>query len=279
MAGPDGYVVRAVTQAIVSAQNTTPATIAIPSSLGPLNINAQNPGSWFKNVIISIDWNTRKINGARKADEFNLTMTYNEIDPVTGAAATTVEKFVNISYLAGAANYIVTTLTNDSYFIDASAPPQAKPNPGNYSINGMVWAPGFAFTAGTILIDLNGNAQQVTTAGTSGKSTPKWSTVVGGTTSDGTVTWTNVASIVPAAWQPLTTYTSGQTVFDGIGLQRLTTPASGTGTSGSVTPIWNSSTPDAALVWTNAGPTGVWKAATRFPLAPPSMTPRTICKW
>lgn len=38
--------------------------------------------------------------------------------------------------------------------------------------------------------DSNGNVQIVTTFGTSGASEPVWSTVIGGTTTDGTVTWT-----------------------------------------------------------------------------------------
>lgn len=49
-----------------------------------------------------------------------------------------------------------------------------------------IQAPG----AGQIIIDSNGNAQQLTTGGTSGSSNPTWATTPGTTTADNTVTWT-----------------------------------------------------------------------------------------
>ena len=43
----------------------------------------------------------------------------------------------------------------------------------------------------TRILDSNGNVEIVGTAGTSGATTPAWSTTPGGTTVDGTVTWIN----------------------------------------------------------------------------------------
>lgn len=60
------------------------------------------------------------------------------------------------------------------------------------------WANATAYTLGTGYKDPNNNIQVVTTGGTSGASQPVWSTIVGGTTTDGTVTWTNRG---PAAYQ------------------------------------------------------------------------------
>jgi hypothetical protein len=45
------------------------------------------------------------------------------------------------------------------------------------------------------IVDSNGNVEVVTTAGTTGAVTPAWSTVPGGTTTDGTVTWTNAGML------------------------------------------------------------------------------------
>jgi len=44
---------------------------------------------------------------------------------------------------------------------------------------------------GYVLIDSNGNAQQVTTAGTTGASLPTWNATGGGITNDGSAKWTN----------------------------------------------------------------------------------------
>lgn len=49
-----------------------------------------------------------------------------------------------------------------------------------------------ALTAGQCINDSNGNLQVVTTPGTAGNGAePTWNTVIGGTTTDGGVTWTN----------------------------------------------------------------------------------------
>jgi hypothetical protein len=52
------------------------------------------------------------------------------------------------------------------------------------------WAASTARGTGYMVIDANGNLQEVTTAGTTGASAPAWATTVGATTTDGTVTWT-----------------------------------------------------------------------------------------
>jgi hypothetical protein len=58
-----------------------------------------------------------------------------------------------------------------------------------------VWRSSVSYAAiGMSVIDTNGNVQTVTTAGTSGATQPVWSTTSGGTTTDGTVTWTQSPS-------------------------------------------------------------------------------------
>lgn len=97
------------------------------------------------------------------------------------------------------------------------------------------WAPTTSYAANATVTDANGNTQTVQIAGASGSSTPAWSTLFGGITTDGTVTWKMTASlktIVPAqhripdiprypsywysetnAWLLPPTLTSGLTVF------------------------------------------------------------------
>lgn len=252
--GSDAYIVRVMTQGIVSAQANAQTSITIPTATGALSIAAQNPGLWFLNVTVAVDLNTRKINGVRRADEFNLTMYYRAIDPVTGAVTSTVETFPNISYLATAQNYIATTLANDSNFIAVlGTVPQGAPVAGLYSLSGAQWMANANFTAGASIIDSNGNEQVVTTAGTSGTSQPNWSVIPGGTTADGTVVWTNQGPSRFAGWRPNTAYLAGQVIFDGTHIQQVTTA----GTSGATAPTFaaaqGATTNDGTVVWTNEG--------------------------
>ena len=55
------------------------------------------------------------------------------------------------------------------------------------------WAASTAWTAGSLVVDANGNIQRCTTAGTSGSGVPTWATALGATTGDGSAVWTAVA--------------------------------------------------------------------------------------
>ena len=67
--------------------------------------------------------------------------------------------------------------------------------PGQQDYTLFNWTSSTAVTLGYLLVDPNGNSQQVTTAGTTGLAQPTWNTTLGGTTSDGTATWTNLGPI------------------------------------------------------------------------------------
>ncbi len=58
----------------------------------------------------------------------------------------------------------------------------------------VLWQASTAYALGALVLDVNGNVEQVTTAGTSGASVPNWNAVPGGSTTDGTVVWQNVSS-------------------------------------------------------------------------------------
>jgi hypothetical protein len=127
-------------------------------------------------------------------------------------------------------------------------------------------------------IVVNGNIQQLTTAGVSGSTAPTWSTVIpsasnlfqGGKTTDGTAIWTNrglpvenwgivsgTTAVVPTtgtsstAWRKNTYFSFAGVIIDPNGnLQQVTTQ----GISGSTAPTWNATlagtTTDGTAVWT-----------------------------
>lgn len=69
------------------------------------------------------------------------------------------------------------------------------------SYQGSNWTASTAYVVGDIVRPLatkNGYAYQCTSAGTSDSSEPTWGTTLGGTTSDGTVTWTCIVDTVYA---------------------------------------------------------------------------------
>jgi SusD/RagB-like outer membrane lipoprotein len=67
------------------------------------------------------------------------------------------------------------------------------PRRGDYfcPLASAAWKASHAYLLGNQIGDPNSNLQKVTTAGTSGASQPTWNTTLGGTTTDGGVTWTN----------------------------------------------------------------------------------------
>lgn len=65
---------------------------------------------------------------------------------------------------------------------------------GNIVTTSPAWAATTAYSVGQEVYDSNGNVEIVTVAGSSGGTTPAWNATVGGTTTDGTVTWLNLGA-------------------------------------------------------------------------------------
>lgn len=108
-----------------------------------------------------------------------------------------------ILVLIGAAGHIETALSNGT---SGTTQPAWSGTVGSVKTDGTVtwahqgpttvtaiaaWAAGHAYAAHNRIND-GTNVEVATTAGTSGATAPSWNTTIGGSTSDGTVTWLNV---------------------------------------------------------------------------------------
>lgn len=71
----------------------------------------------------------------------------------------------------------------------------------------VAWAANTFYSLVSVVVDSNGNLQQVTTPGKSNGTQPTWAATVGDTTSDGTVVWTMIQTAASLIWQPNTAYT------------------------------------------------------------------------
>lgn len=142
----------------------------------------------------------------------------------------------------------------------------------NDATNYPAWIASHSYTSDTVILDSNGNIQMATTAGTSNSSAPTWNTTPGATTSDHTVTWTNVGlpanlaaaatggtsaividNVAPDTWQSNTSYPANSLIIDSHG----NAEQSSGGTSGATQPTWNTAvngtTSDNGITWTNKG--------------------------
>ncbi len=151
---------------------------------------------------------------------------------------------------------------------DGSNPPNYldPPTPGT-------WAATTVETTRATIIDTNNNLQMVTSspAGTTGSTEPaSWATNVGGTATDGTVTWTNIG---PSwIWKASTPVLNTQQVRDSNGnIQVCLTP----GATGATAPTWATQrtaiTNDGTASWINYGPTlasGAVEGAVEFTAKP-----------
>lgn len=71
------------------------------------------------------------------------------------------------------------------------------------------WNPNTRYSLPGVIIDSNGNLQQVSTKGISGATVPTWATSVGVHTTDGTAVWVMLQTAASLVWQPHTTYAEG----------------------------------------------------------------------
>lgn len=72
----------------------------------------------------------------------------------------------------------------------------------------IAWQGNTYYSLPGVVIDSNGNLQQVVGVGKSSGTQPTWSTALHGTTTDGTVTWMMIQTAASLVWQPHTAYTA-----------------------------------------------------------------------
>jgi hypothetical protein len=115
------------------------------------------------------------------------------------------------------------------------------------------WNANTLYVLGAEAVDSNGNLERVIVAGRSASTTPAWPATIGGTVTDGTVTWQLVTTSYKPVWKPNTAYASGAQVIDSNGnLETAVAP----GTSGSAPPTW----PTTAGATVTDGTTGlIWQ--------------------
>jgi hypothetical protein len=130
-----------------------------------------------------------------------------------------------------------------------------------FNFKNTPWKASTAYTVGQEVLDTHFHIQVVKTAGTSGGTTPVWSTTVGSLTTDGTVTWFNqglTTQITTAVWVPNTAFLVGNTILDSNNNIEFVTATSGNKKSGGTQPVWNTTvggtTVDNKVTWTNTGP-------------------------
>lgn len=75
--------------------------------------------------------------------------------------------------------------------------------------NTISWKPNTYYSQLPGIIDSNGNFQSILTGGISGATVPSWSTLVGGITSDNTMSWQLTETAASMTWQPNTVYGNG----------------------------------------------------------------------
>lgn len=80
----------------------------------------------------------------------------------------------------------------------------------NKGVGTSGWQTNTFYANNEVVVDSNGNLQQVTTAGTSGSTAPAWATTDGSTTTDNTVVWTQLETAAELTWAANFAYTTAK---------------------------------------------------------------------
>lgn len=239
--GTDAYVVR--TTSATSGKGATKAVIVLMDKTGGSNIvlaTAASEGQWGNNVRLDVDYGTTD-----PTRLFNLTISEVQLQGAKAQVVNT-ETFRNLSLDSTSPNYAPNIVNNGSQLADltmisaSGRPAQTGTTSAGFGGLGRAWVAATDFAVGDMIVDGNGNLEQVTAiagAGTSGAAAPAWPTAVGNTVTDNQVTWRLLAtgrSFLPP-WRQNATYSVGDAILDSNGNMQVVTAA---GTSGATTPAW-----------------------------------------
>jgi hypothetical protein len=207
----------------------TPFTTSATPACSPVTdvFNANATGGATEWLFVSVEDNGRNLACAAGGCLFNFedtvwqpTTTYavgQEVLALDPASMSSDLLFINVVVAAGTSG-ATTPIWTDAAGSTTTDGTVQWINQGPLTAAAQaVWSAGELYTrTDPRILDGNGNIEVVTIAGTTGGTVPTWSTIPGGTTLDGTVTWTN-AGALGSFVLPATGGTSGIIVDNTVG--------------------------------------------------------------
>lgn len=173
---------------------TTVTITAVSGSTFTAALGHANYGPTAESNIVA-----NEITGTSTPESGNSVPTWNTVIPSSGN-----------NYQGGLTNDGTAQWTNRGNPVEnwgiANGTKPVKPVVGS---SRTAWTKNTYYSIAGAIIDSNGNLQQVTTPGISGVGTPSWATVVGNSTTDGSVVWKMIQTAASLVWQPHIQYAAG----------------------------------------------------------------------
>jgi hypothetical protein len=233
--GTQAYVVRTTSGTSSNAAKAAAIVLQDGATNNILLATAANPGQWGNQLRLDVDFGTTD-----PSTLFNLAVTELSFTGGTPHGVST-EVFRNLTLDNTATNYVVegrSQLVTLQLLGSNGRPAQTGTVSSPFSAISLPhWQAATPFVLGAQILDVNGNLQRVTTAGTSGATPPVWPTTVNATVADGGVTWTLVSTgvgVVPS-WSASHAFFVGNQIVLSNGNVFVVTVA---GTSAAAPPAW-----------------------------------------
>jgi hypothetical protein len=214
-------------QQLIATVQTTISHVAVSSDLLTLTVAASSgltvgdqypiwgltTATWLNGSIVTVV--SKPSSTTFTADFTHANYSANDTGAVAVLVGGSPETGSSVSWNSSSTAPNNITIDNTAIWANRGSPIE------NWGIVGPTVAPSFATGVGSsgwqentfyanneVVVDSNGNLQQVTTAGTTGSTVPTWATTDGSTTTDGTVIWTQLETAAELTWAASTAYTS-----------------------------------------------------------------------